>query len=137
MFFNNGNNRLVDSNNDVCGSSGVTGCYSSVPIFQLNEYTKTASVLWEDNLSPAYSVCCGDALILPSGSVEFDISYDVKNPNVSSIEEVTQTQSPELIWRMNIQRLLAYRGFPAFLVSHRAGRSLAVPQNLRLANVHH
>ena len=23
MFFNNGNNRLVDSNNDVCGSAGV------------------------------------------------------------------------------------------------------------------
>jgi arylsulfate sulfotransferase len=111
MFFNNGNNRWVDSNNDVCGTSGVVGCYSSVPIFQLNEYTKTASILWEYNLSPAYSVCCGDALILPGGNVEFDVAYDVTNPNVSSIEEVTQTQSPELIWRMNIQGLLAYRGF--------------------------
>ena len=110
MFFNNGNNRLVDSNNDVCGSAGQVGCYSSVPIFQLNEYTKTASVLWEDNLSPAYSICCGDALILPSGNVEFDVAYDVNNPNVSSIEEVTQTQSPELVWRMKVQGLLAYRG---------------------------
>jgi hypothetical protein len=136
MLFNNGNNRLVDSNNDVCGSSGATGCYSSVPIFQLDEYTKTASVLWEDNLSPAYSVCCGDALILPSGSVEFDIAYDVNNPNVSSIEEVIPTQSPELIWRMNIQGLLAYRGFRIPSLYPGQVWPANTPQNLR-ANVHH
>ncbi|HUN61513.1 MAG TPA: aryl-sulfate sulfotransferase [Candidatus Sulfotelmatobacter sp.] len=110
MFFNNGNDRLMDSNNDVCGTSGVGACYSSVPILQLNEYDKTASVLWEDNLSPAYSICCGDALVLPSGNVEFDVAYDQNTPNVSYIEEVTQTQAPELIWRMNITGQLAYRG---------------------------
>jgi arylsulfate sulfotransferase len=110
MFFNNGNNRLVDTNNDVCGSAGVIPCYSSVPIFQLNEYDKTASVLWEDNLSPAYSVCCGDALILVNGDVEFDIADDVNNPNLSYIEEVTPTPAPELIWRMNISGQLVYRG---------------------------
>lgn len=110
MFFNNGNSRLMDANNDVCGTSGVGACYSSVPIFQLNEYDNTASVLWEDNLSPAYSICCGDALVLPNGNVEFDVAYDQNTPNVSYIEEVTQAQSPELIWRMNITGQLAYRG---------------------------
>lgn len=110
MFFNNGNNRLMDSNNDVCGSPGVGTCYSSVPIFQLNEYDKTATLVWEDNLNPVYSICCGDALILPNGNVEFDAAFDVNNPNVSSIEEVTQTQAPELVWRMDIQGQLAYRG---------------------------
>jgi arylsulfate sulfotransferase len=114
MFFNNGNNRLVDSANDVCGSPGFVACYSSVPIFQLNEYTKTATVLWEDKLSPAYSTCCGDALVLPSGNVEYDVAFDVNTPNVSYIEEVTQAESPEspeLIWRMNVQGQVAYRGF--------------------------
>jgi arylsulfate sulfotransferase len=114
MFFNNGNNRLVDSANDVCGSPGFIACYSSVPIFQLNEYTKTATVLWEDKLSPAYSTCCGDALVLPSGNVEYDVAFDVNTPNVSYIEEVTQAESPEspeLIWRMNVQGQVAYRGF--------------------------
>lgn len=113
MFFNNGNGRLMNSNNVSCGSPGVGVCYSSVPIFELNEYTKTAAAVWEDKLSSAFSVCCGDALVLPNGDVEFDVADDI-NPttaNVSYIEEVTQTQSPELVWRMNITGQLAYRGF--------------------------
>ncbi len=109
MVFDNGNNRLMDANNDVCGTPGVPACYSSVPIYQLNEYTMTANVLWQDILSPAYSICCGDALVLPNGNVEFDVAYDVNTPNLSYIEEVTQTQTPELIWKMNVQNNLAYR----------------------------
>ena len=109
MVFDNGNNRLMDTNNDVCGTPGVAACYSSVPIYQLNEYTLTANVLWQDILSPAYSICCGDALVLPNGNAEFDVAYDVNTPNLSYIEEVTQTQTPELIWKMNVQNNLAYR----------------------------
>src|SRR5262249_278094 len=84
---------------------------------QLNETTKTATVQWEYNLSPAFSFCCGDALILPNGNVEFDVAADQNfTPGVSYIEEVTQTSTPELIWRMEIQSSapgfnLAYRGF--------------------------
>ena len=48
--------------------------------------------------------------MLPNGNVEFDVAYDQNTPNVSYIEEVTQTQSPELIWKMNITGQLAYRG---------------------------
>jgi arylsulfate sulfotransferase len=111
MFFNDGNNRLVDSNNDVCGTPGVSACYSSVPIFQLDESTKTATVLWEDNLLPYYSLCCGDAMLLPNGDVEFDIADDqTVTPGYADIEEVTQTQTPELVWKMQVQGQLAYRG---------------------------
>jgi hypothetical protein len=116
MVFNNGNNRFMDTNNDACGSTGVAACYSSVPIFELNEYTMAANVLWEDNLSPAYSFCCGDALVLSNGDIEFDVATDPNFPNISYIQEVTQTQSPDLIWQMNIQGQpgffdLLYRGF--------------------------
>ncbi len=69
----------------------------------------TVNVLWENNLAPAYSICCGDALILPSGNVEFDVAYDIYS-NGSYIEEVTQTQAPGLIWRMNVVGQIAYRG---------------------------
>jgi arylsulfate sulfotransferase len=109
MFFNNGNNRLVDSNNDQCGSPGVVACYSSVPIFQLDEDNMAANVLWEYNLTPAYSDCCGDALVLPNGNVEFDVAMNIHTPNLSYIEEVTQPG--QLVWRMNITGNLAYRGF--------------------------
>jgi arylsulfate sulfotransferase len=109
MFFDNGNNRLMDSNDDVCGTAGVGPCYSSVEVVQLDESTNTATVLWEDNLLPAYSICCGDALVLPNGDDEFDVAYDVGTPGFSHIEEVTPTQ--ELVWKMDIQGQLAYRGF--------------------------
>jgi hypothetical protein len=49
-------------------------------------------------------------LILPNGNVEFDVALDVNTPRVSYIEEVTQAQAPELVWKMNIQSQLAYRG---------------------------
>ena len=111
MVFNDGNNRLMDSNNDVCGTPGVGACYSSVPIFQLDESTNTATVLWEDNLLPYYSTCCGDALVLPNGDVEVDVANDFTvTPNYSDILEVTQTQTPELVWEMQIYNQLAYRG---------------------------
>src|SRR6202040_4323994 len=61
MFFNNGNDRLIDASNDVCGTAGFTACYSSVPILAPNEIAKTAQVLWETNLSPRYAICCGSA----------------------------------------------------------------------------
>jgi arylsulfate sulfotransferase len=111
MFFDNGNNRLMDSNNDVCGTGAVGLCYSSVPIFQVNEYDKTASVTWQHGLSPAYSICCGDALVLPDGNVEYDVAYDVNTPNVSYIEEITQTDAPELLWKMSVTGQIAYRGY--------------------------
>jgi len=112
MFFNNGNGRLVDSNNDVCGTAGVTPCYSSVPTFQLNEYTNTVQVLSEVNLSPAYSICCGSTNLLANGDLEYDVAFDVNTPNVSYIQEVKQDQNPpQLVWQMNITGQLAYRGF--------------------------
>jgi arylsulfate sulfotransferase len=111
MFFDNGNNRLVDSNDDICGTTGQVACYSSVPIYQLNEYSKTASVLWQNNLTPAYSICCGDALVLPNGNVEFDVALDVNTPNASYLEEVTQSETPELVWKMVVTNQLAYRGY--------------------------
>jgi arylsulfate sulfotransferase len=112
MFFNNGNNRLVDANNDVCGTAGLTPCYSSVPIFELNESANTAQVLWETNLSPYYSVCCGDALVLPNGNVEYDVAADeVNTPGVSFIQEITQEQTPQHLWQMNVAGQLMYRGF--------------------------
>jgi arylsulfate sulfotransferase len=110
MFFNNGNNRLVDGNNTICGSGGAIDCYSSVPIMQLNEYSKTAQVLFDDKLS-AYSTCCGNASLLPNGDVEFDVAFDEHTPGVSYIQEVTHDPNPKLLWQMNVSGQVAYRGF--------------------------
>jgi arylsulfate sulfotransferase len=121
-FFNNGNNRMVDAADDLCGTPGLTACYSSVPVMQLNEYTKTAQVLDEVNLTPAFSFCCGNVNQLANGDYEYDIAYDLNKPenalgpNLSYIQEVTPEIHPQLVWQMNISGQLAYRGFriPSF-----------------------
>ena len=102
----------MDSNTDVCGTAGVGACYSGVPVFQLDESAQTASVLWEANLLPYYSLCCGDALILPNGDMEVDIADDLTvAPGTSAIEEFTYAEPPELVWKMQVPLQLAYRGF--------------------------
>lgn len=111
MFFNNGNYRLVDTANDVCGTAGFAQCYSSVPVFELNENANTARVLWEYDLSPHYSLCCGNASELANGDIEYDVALDVDTPNQSYVQEVTQEQTPQLVWQLNITGQLMYRGF--------------------------
>lgn len=111
MFFNNGNGRLVDANNDVCGTPGLTPCYSSVPTLQLNEFTGTAEVLQETNLSPAFSICCGNVNQLANGDLEYDVAADVNTPGVSHIQEIVPAQPSTPVWQMNITGQLAYRGF--------------------------
>jgi hypothetical protein len=59
MVFNNGGGRLLDTNNDVCGTPGFAACYSSVPVYELNEFTNTAQVMSDDDLSPHYSLAAG------------------------------------------------------------------------------
>jgi arylsulfate sulfotransferase len=115
LFFNNGNGRL-NASNVPCGTSGGDACYSSVPLFQLNEYTLEAEVLSEyrpisPNQLPAFSVCCGSANFLPNGDLEYDVALDQNTPGASFIQEVTQDQTPQLVWEMNIFGQLAYRGF--------------------------
>jgi arylsulfate sulfotransferase len=111
MFFNNGNNRQVDADDDICGTTGFSSCYSSVPTVELNEFANSAQVLEETNLSPIFSFCCGNAERLGNGNLEYDVAYDGNLPGVSYIQEVTTELNPQLVWQMNITGQLAYRGF--------------------------
>jgi arylsulfate sulfotransferase len=111
MFFNNGNGRLVDGSNDVCGTSGFIPCYSSVPILELSESAKTAQILWEANLSPHFSICCGNAEVLSNSNIEYDVAFDTQTANQSYIQEINREQPPQLLWQMNVTGQLAYRGF--------------------------
>jgi hypothetical protein len=111
MFFNNGNGRLLDASNDACGTPGFTACYSSVPIFELNESAKTAHVVSETNLAPHFSFCCGSADILPNGNLEYDVASDQFSAALSYIQEVIPGPTPQLVWQMNVDGVLVYRGF--------------------------
>lgn len=111
MFFNNGNGRLLDTSNDVCGTPGFAACYSSVPVFEINETTKTANVVSETSIAPHFSSCCGDAQMLSNGNIEYDVALDALTPGQSYIQEVAPGPTPQLAWQMNVQVTLVYRGF--------------------------
>jgi arylsulfate sulfotransferase len=109
MLFDNGNNRVVDSSGTVCGSAAVP-CYSRPVIFQLDETTKNAQVLWQYKL-PAFSFCCGSINTLDNGNAEYDIAALTAGPYSSRIQEVTQESAPQLVWQMDVTGQLAYRAF--------------------------
>jgi len=111
MMFNNGNNRVLNSANQVCNTPGAGFCFSSVPIYNLSESAKTADVASELYLSPLYSICCGNASILSNGNIEYDVAMDLNSPTTSFIEESLPGATPNLTWRMNVAGSLVYRGF--------------------------
>jgi arylsulfate sulfotransferase len=106
-IYDDGNYR-IDTDNVACGtSSSAPACYSRATIFQVDESTNTASLLWQD-LPGFYSIWGGSIGILSNGDVEYDSS--AANPDGSQIMEVTQTGSPQIVWQMNTTGSYAYRG---------------------------
>jgi arylsulfate sulfotransferase len=107
--YDDGNLR-IDSNGVACGSTvSAPACYSRGTIFQLDESTNTAGLLWQD-LPGFYSFWGGSIDTLSNGDVEFD-SSEPFNSTASQIMEVTQTGGPQVVWQMNITGENAYRGY--------------------------
>jgi len=104
----NGNNRVMDNSGDICGTSGQPACYSRIPIFQIDESAKTATLEWVDNLSPIYSYWGGNSRLLANGDMEFD---ECGLTNASAIYEVTKTTPPQNVWQMQITGQTAYRAY--------------------------
>jgi hypothetical protein len=66
-------------------------------------------VLWQV-LPGLYSLWGGSAGVLSNGDVEFDMTT-VNGASASQIMEVTQTDTPQTVWQLNITSENAYRGF--------------------------
>jgi hypothetical protein len=99
--FDDGGRRVLDSGGTPCG---VTPCESRVPLFQLDESAKTATIEWVDNLAPAFSFFGGSARLLQNGNVEFDdcgltVPGTGVPANSSTIMEVTKTTPPQTVWQ--------------------------------------
>jgi hypothetical protein len=92
-----------------CGSSqSAPPCYSRATIFQLDESTNSASLLWQD-IPGFYSFWGGSIDVLSNGNVEFT-SSEPSGTTASQIMEVTPTDSPETVWQLNVAGENAYRG---------------------------
>ena len=111
-LFDNGTSRVVDQNGTTCTLNvGANPCYSRAVILDVSEIAKTAQTVWQDNLAPAYSDCCGSIIEFPNGNMEIDIAFYSYAPQISQVLEVTRQESPQVLWQMDIDTQLAYRAY--------------------------
>jgi arylsulfate sulfotransferase len=113
LLFDDGGRRVLDSSGTTCG---VTPCESRVPLFQLDETAKTATIQWVDKLAPAFSFFGGSARLLQNGNIEFDdcgltVPGTGAPANSSTIMEVTKTTPPQTVWQMQVTGQYAYRSY--------------------------
>jgi arylsulfate sulfotransferase len=112
VLFDNGADRgVVDVVNGTCSQAGEPACYSTVPILNIDETAKTATFAFNPT-TPDYSFFGGNAEVLKNNNVEYDECSDGSVAgNNAAIFEVTQTATPQTVWKMNIAGQYAYRGF--------------------------
>ena len=104
--WDNGNAR-VNPDDSTCGT--VVPCYSRATIFEVDENTKVANVLW-DHLPGFYSFWGGSIEALNNGNVEYDVTDPFGFP-ASRVVEVTQTANPQVVWQLDLTGEFAYRAY--------------------------
>jgi arylsulfate sulfotransferase len=109
-MFDNGWIRVMDDNGDLCGTTGQPACYSRSVIFQVDEPTRTATVLWEDSNLP-YSLALGSMRLQTNGNVEFDEGFIPDTPFKAVVQEVTPDANPQLVWQLEVDHQPGYRIF--------------------------
>jgi len=113
-LFDNGNDRVFPSG-VTCGTTGEPPClYSTVPILDLDEAAKTATLTFHPT-APTLSFFGGNSAVLKNGNVEYCESAGGPG-TAGDIYEVTQDSSAQTVWHMLITGQFAYRGqrIPSF-----------------------
>jgi arylsulfate sulfotransferase len=107
-IWDNGDNRVLNSNGEVCIDPRLGGiypsCYSRATVFQIDESAMVANLLWADPLQ-YFGVWGGSINQLANGNIEFDLNDPAIPPSAnvaSEVQEVTQTSTPQVVWKMDI-----------------------------------
>ncbi len=110
--WDNGDNRVIDNNGDICTAGGANPCFSRASVYQVDESTRNATLLWYDEPG-YYSIWGGSVNQLAIGNVEFDANAPGFQTFASQVQEVTQTSSPQIVWEMTMNSLpvYAYRAY--------------------------
>src|SRR5262249_52775491 len=110
---------LMDNGDDRNGvpCSG-TGCYTTIPVWQIDETAKTATFTFHQilpNVAPnnLYSNFGGNTQRLANKNVEYGLCGIGFG---SDVFEVTQEATPQTVWHMHITGTNLYRAFriPSF-----------------------
>ncbi|HEY1807194.1 MAG TPA: aryl-sulfate sulfotransferase [Acidobacteriaceae bacterium] len=108
----NGDDRLYpgDTTNPLCGTNGVPSCYSSVPIFNIDESAKTATLTFHDILPASqYNPWGGNAEVLANGDVEYDVASYYTSDSV--VSEITDQPTPQTVWHLLMTNNNMYRAY--------------------------
>jgi arylsulfate sulfotransferase len=110
-LFDNGDDRgAAVVTGGTCGVTGQPACFSTVPVFNIDETAKTATFVVHPTTED-YSFFGGSADVLANGNLEYD---ECSNGSLvgtqGTILEVTQSSSPQTIWKMVISTQYSYRG---------------------------
>jgi arylsulfate sulfotransferase len=109
-LMDNGNFRVFPAG-VTCGTGGAPPCYySTIPILQINETAKTATLEFHQILpTPLYNEFGGNAETLPNGNVEYDLCGLL--PESSQVFEVTDQANPQTVWNLTLASNWAYRAY--------------------------
>jgi arylsulfate sulfotransferase len=111
--WDNGNSRPDPVTGLPCetstGAPGGGACYSRGTIWDIDEPARTATLAWQDNLSPLFALCCGNINLLSTGNIDLGAGGASFFPSATEALEVTQQPSPQVVWQMNITNQFSYR----------------------------
>ena len=110
--YDDGNARVAADGSSCPPAPPAPTCYSRATVFQIDESTNLASLQWQ-YLPGFFSFWGGSVDTLSNNNFEFD-SSSPSTYGGSTIMEVTQTNSPQLVWQMDIAGaggVGAYRGY--------------------------
>jgi hypothetical protein len=118
--FDNGDDRVMNTAGSECvsplaGDPLLPSCYSRPVVFQIDESSMVANIVWADPL-PSFSIWGGSINQFANGNVEFDLNDPAipPSPNLASqVQEVTGTTTPQVVWQMNFlpAAATAYRAY--------------------------
>lgn len=104
----NGNSLLADGT--LFGVAGVAACYSTIPVFRIDEIAKTAAFTFRQVLhGGGYSIFGGNLQQLANGHVEYELCGRGLSVPGSQVFEVTQDASAQTVWNMKVSETYVYR----------------------------
>ena len=108
-LMDNGDDRMFPDGN-LCGTGSEPACYTTIPVFKIDESAKTATLTFHQKLAPSlYSNWGGSAQALTNGDLEYDLAGVGGN---SDIFEVTpDNTNPTTVWHLHSPGMNLYRGF--------------------------
>jgi hypothetical protein len=115
IVFDNGDDRVFPPG-VTCGSAGAPPClYSTVPMFQIDEAAKTATLTFHGS-TPYYNYFGGNAAVLQNGNIEYCEAAGGPMANQGEIYEITPDSNSQVVWHMQVNGQLTYRGqrMPSF-----------------------